>query len=282
MASIDLTRLDQQITQLASLYQDPDMFQEEFHKILSFYHRYSHRKQKDAVPKSFMQHYDLPEKILPHLEARLKPLALAHSAETLQLINQLWGDNYYEARELATSLAGNLPISFSNSVLDLIYTWLQQPLDQAVIDAIISNASRTILHNEPEKWKDLIKRLLFSTLVQSQKMGLLALAQLIPTSPMDEIPAFFSWIRGFLLSSDLSLDKHIRPVIEALAQKAQQESTYLLREVLADSNDIQVGRRVRHYLEFFEEPGKTRILSAIKNQVILPNNNSKTSDKMQG
>ena len=70
MAAIDLTRLDQQITLLASLYQDPAAFQEEFHRILSFYHRYSHRKQKDAVPKSFMQHYDLPEKVLPHREAR--------------------------------------------------------------------------------------------------------------------------------------------------------------------------------------------------------------------
>ena len=71
MASIDLTRLDQQITQLASLYQDPDMFQEEFHK---FSFITAILIKKDAVPKSFMQHYDLPEKILLHLEARLKPL----------------------------------------------------------------------------------------------------------------------------------------------------------------------------------------------------------------
>jgi len=273
MAAIDLTRLDQQITQLANLYRDSDAFQEEFHKILSFYHRYSHRKQEDAAPKSFMQHYDLPEKVLPQIEARLKPLAIAHPAETLQLIDQLWGDNYYEARELATSLAGNLPISFNNSLLELFDTWLKQPLDQAVIDAIISNASRTLLQKAPENWKDLIHRLLFSTTLQSQKMGLLALARLIPGSPMDELPAFFSWIRGLLLSPDLSLDKYLRPVIEALAQKSQQESAYLLREVLADSNDVQVGRRIRHYLEFFEEPSKSRVLNAIKNQVILPNKN---------
>ena len=276
MAAIDLTRLDQQITQLASLYQDPAAFQEEFHKILSFYHRYSHRKQKDAVPKSFMRNYDLPEKVLSHLEARLKPMSLAHTQEALQLVSQLWGDSYYEARELATSLAGNLPISCDDLVLELIYTWLQQPLDQALNDAIIKNASRTLQQEAPQKWKDLVNRLLFSTQPQSQRMGLLALARLIPSNPMDDLPAFFGWIRGFLLSSDSNLDKYLQPVIEALAERSQQESVYLLREVLADSNDARVGRRIRHYLEFFEEPGKTRILSAIKNQVIFPSKNVNT------
>lgn len=270
MAAIDLTRLDQQIDHLATLYQDPIAFQQEFHKILSFYHRYSHRKQKDAVPKSFMRHYDLPEKVLSHLEARLKPLALVHPEETLRLIDQLWSDTYYEARELATSLAGNLPISCFDSVLEMIYSWLQQPLDQAVNEAIIKNASRTLQQEAPQKWKELVNRMLFSTQPQSQKMGLLALSNIIPTSPMDDLPAFFNWIRGFLLSSDSNLDKYMQPVIEALSKKSQQESAYLLREVLADSNDARVGRRIRHYLEFFEEPSKSRILSAIKNQVVLP------------
>ena len=273
MAAIDLTRLDQQITQLANLYQDPAAFQEEFHKILSFYHRYSHRKQKDAVPKSFLRNYDLPEKVLSHLEARLKPLSLLHPEETLKLIDQVWSDPYYEARELATSLAGNLPISCGDSMLQLIYNWLQQPLDQAVNDAIIKNASRTLQQEAPQKWKDLVNRLLSSAQPQSQRMGLLALARLIPSSPMDELPAFFSWIRGFLVSPDSNLDKYLQLVIEALAKRSQQESAYLLREVLADNNDARVGRRIRHYLEFFEEPSKSRILSAIKNQVIFPSKN---------
>lgn len=278
MTAIDLTRLDQQIDHLATLYQDPAAFQEEFHTILSFYHRYSHRKQKDAVPKSFMRNYDLPEKVLAHTEARLKPLSIVHPDEVLKLIDQFWTDTFYEAREFATSLTGNLPISYSESVLELVYNWLQQPLDQAVIDAIIANASRTILQKAPEKWKDLINRLLFSSRQQSQKVGLLALARLIPSSAMDELPIFFGWIRGFLLSPDPMLDKYIQPVIEALALKSQQESAYLLREVLADSNDARVGRRIRHFLDFFDEPSKTRILTAIKNQVIIPGTSSKDTN----
>lgn len=276
MAAIDLTRLDKQIDHLATLYQDPAAFQEEFHSILSFYHRYSHRKQKDAAPQIFMRNYDLPEKVLPHLESRLRSLSLAYPDEVQKLIDQLWTDPFFEARKLATSLAGNLPIAYCDSVLELIYNWLQQPLDQVVIGEIIRNTPRTILQQAPEKWTALINRMLFSPKHQSQKMGLLALAKLIPSSPLDELPAFFSSIRGFLLSSDPTLDKFLQPVIEALAQKSQKETAYLLREVLADSNDAAVGRRIRHFLIYFDEPSRFRILSAIKNQVILPDRSTKS------
>jgi hypothetical protein len=276
MAAIDLTRLDKQIDHLATLYQDPAAFQEEFHSILSFYHRYSHRKQKDAAPQIFMRNYDLPEKVLPHLESRLRSLSLTYPEEVQKLIDQLWTDPFFEARKLATSLAGNLPIVYCDSILELIYNWLQQPLDQVVIGEIIRNTPRTILQQAPEKWTALIHRMLFSPKHQSQKMGLLALAKLIPSSPLDGLPAFFSWVRGFLLSADPTLDKFLQPVIEALAQKSQKETAYLLREVLADSNDAAIGRRIRHFLVYFDEPSRSRILSAIKNQVIFPYRSTKS------
>lgn len=270
MAAIDLTRLNQQIDHLADFYRDPTAFQQEFHNILSFYHRYSHRKHKDAMPKSFMRNYDLPEKVLSHLEARLKTLPREHPEEVLHLVGQLWTDPYYEAREMATNLAGNLPASYSDSVLALVEGWLRQPLDRAVITAILKNTTRTLFQAAPDEWKDLVYRLLYDNQTQNKKMGLIALADLIPGSQTDELPAYFRWIREFLVSSDSSLDKHLGLVIKALAQNSQQETVYLLREVLADSNDAHVGRRIRTYLEFFDEACRVRISAAIKNQVILP------------
>ena len=270
MAAIDLTRLNQQIDHLADFYGDPAAFQQEFHTILSFYHRYSHRKHKDAMPKSFMRNYDLPEKVLSHLEARLKTLPREHPEETLRLIEQLWSDSYYEARKLATNLAGNLPDAYSSSVLTLMEGWLRQPLDRAVVAAIFKNANRTLLQTSPEQWKNLVRRLLLDNQAQNQKMGLMALADLISRSQTDELPAYYRWVREFLVSSDGSLDRHLGLVVKALAQNSQQETVYLLREVLADSNDAHVGRRIRTYLEFFDEPCRIRISAAIKNQVILP------------
>ncbi len=83
-------------------------------------------------------------------------------------------------------------------------------------------------------------------------MGLLALAKIIPPdSQSDSLPAFYSWMRPFLIDPDQNLDNYLKPVVAALAERSNQETAYLLREILTDSNDIKIGRRFRHYLEFF-------------------------------
>lgn len=266
MAAIDLTKLDQQIQELLTYAQEPKVFQTRFHSFLEFFHRYAHRKQKDALPKSFMRHYDLPDKVLPYLQNRLRSLA---PDEALAISRQLWQDDFFEARDTAASLLGQLPPRFQNQVLELILAWIEQPLDRAVVDSVFTKAIRTIEENNRAKWVEEVGKLLLAARPQQRKMGLFALTKLIPSSDSNDLPAFFSWIRPFLIDPDSSLDVNLRPVVAALAQKTDRETAYLLREVLADSNDAHVGRRFRHYLEFFDEASQKRLLEAIKNQLVL-------------
>lgn len=275
MAAIDLTRLNQQIDKLAELYQDPEAFQDEFHAILGFYHRYSHKQQQESMPKSFMRHYDLPEKVLPHLEARLKYLSKAHPDEILRLVDQLWTDDYFETRDLSTNLIGDIPIEYKEQVLELIDAWLEQPLDRAVIEAIFTKATRNLLKEIPDEWKHLIDRLLVDGRSHQQKIGLEAMAYLVPKSSGDDLPAYFRWIRPFLISQDQTLDNHLLKVVSALAKHSQQETAYLLREVLADSDDAHIASRIRRYLDFFEEETQKKLLVALKNQVLLSKNQTK-------
>ena len=269
MAAIDLTRLNKQIDELALLVEDPRAFIEELHRLLSFYHRYSHRRHQNRQI-SFLKNYDMPEKVLSHIEARLKPLSLNQPDQVFELVNQLWLDPYYEARELASSMLGNLPISYKDQVLITIETWLAEPLDQSLSEAVLEKAGLRLQAESSEDWEKLINRLLEAPKIQSKRLGLLALSKLIAASTVDRLPLYLRWVREFLISPDASVDKALERVVEALAEKSPQESAYLLREVLMDSNDAAVGRRMRHYLPFFEEEPQQRILKAIKSQVVLP------------
>lgn len=270
MTAIDLTRLEKQIEDLLPLADDPRAFQTEFHDILGFYHRYSHRKYKDSLPKSFMRQYDLPEKVLPSLQNRLKKI---EPKLILPLARQLWQDDYFEAKDTAVTLLGFLPAEYQDQVLEQILQWLDEPLDRAIIESIFTKGIKTLSQNAPQLWQDEVNKLLLSERTQRRKMGLLALAKIIPACQSDNLPAFFSWLRPFLISPDQSLDNNLKPVVAALAERSNQETAYLLREILTDSNDIEVGRRFRHYLEFFEGDSHQRLLEAIKNQVILPRSN---------
>lgn len=270
MAAIDLTKLDQQIRELLESAEDPLVFQRKFHSILEFYHRYSHRKQKDAMPISFMRHYELPGKVLPYIQGQLRPLAHTDPENALKIVQQLWQDDYFEARDTAASLLGQIPVDYNEKVLGLIVQWINMPLDQAVVESVFTKTNKTILEKAPQEWKNLIEKLLHGKGIQEKRMGLNALARLIPTSPSDDLPEIFSWVRTFLTDPDQTLDANLRSVVAALTNRSSNETAYLLREVLADSSDLHVGRRTRHYLEFFDEPAQKRLLDAIKRQVILP------------
>ena len=144
------------------------------------------------------------------------------------------------------------------------------PLDRAVVESVFTKTNKTILEKAPQEWKNLIEKLLHGKGIQEKRMGLNALARLIPTSPSDDLPEIFSWVRTFLIDPDQTLDANLRSVVAALTNRSSNETAYLLREVLADSSDLHVGRRTRLYLEFFDEPAQKRLLDAIKRQVILP------------
>lgn len=266
MAAIDVTKLNQQIVELIGSAENPRVFQRKFHEVLGFYHRYSHRKQKDSMPASFMRHYELPGKVLHTIQAQMRPLAKNKPELALQIVRQLWQDDYFEARDTAASLLGQIPVEHKDLALELIYDWTSTPLDRAIVESVFTKATTTIVENAPEDWKNLVKNLLHGATTHEKKMGLYSLTRLIPELSSDDLPEIFGWVRIFLIDSNHTFDNSLNPVVAALAKRSNRETAYLLREVLADSSDLLIGRRFRHYLEFFDQPTQQRLLDAIKRQ----------------
>ena len=142
MAAIDLTRLNKQIEALKEVFSQPKEFRQRFHETLQFYHRYAHRQHKDAVPVSFMRVYDLPDQVLPQLANGLSLKARQDANETLAVVDELWGDDYYEARDLAAHLLGQIPLAAKANVLERISQWSSVPMDRAVVNSVFSKDSQ--------------------------------------------------------------------------------------------------------------------------------------------
>ena len=72
---------------------------------------------------SFMRHYDLPEKVLLTLQNQLKAL---DPERVLPIASQLWEDDYFEARDTAASLLGQLPLEYKQQTLQMITDWISE------------------------------------------------------------------------------------------------------------------------------------------------------------
>lgn len=253
MAAIDLTRLNKQIEGLKQVFSQPTEFRRQFHEILQFYHRYAHRPHKDAVPVSFMRVYDLPDQILPQIAYGLNLKAAQDAHETLAVVDQLWQDDHYEARDLAAHLLGQVPLESKADVFERIRQWSLAPLDRAVVRSLFVKGSQRLQAEDPHSWTQFVGDMLNSPVERLQNHGLYALSLLVEQANSDLFPLFFRWVRPFLQSNQSLIETNLSQVIAALARRSPAETTYVLKEVLSDTDGTGIERRVRSYLSFFEK-----------------------------
>ena len=264
MAAIDLTRLNKQIEGLKEVFAQPAEFRRQFHEILQFYHRYAHRKHKDAVPVSFMRVYDLPEQILPQIANGLSLKARQDAAETLAVVDELWKDDHFEARDLAAHLLGQVPHSASAETYERIKQWVYAPMDRAVVHSIFSKGSQRLRSEDPEGWTNFIGNLLADPIERTQNHGLYALSLLVEQSHSDQLPRFFRWIRPFIQSDQSLIQPNLSQVIAALAFRSPTETAYVLKEVMSDTDGSAIEGRVRSYLQYFDEEISQSLLTSIR------------------
>jgi len=264
MAAIDLTRLNKQIEGLKEVFSQPVEFHRQFHEVLQFYHRYAHHRHKDAVPVSFMRVYDLPEQILSQIANGLNLKARQDAKETLAVVDELWMDEHFEARDLAAHLLGQIPVSASAEIYERISRWMSAPMDRAVVNSVFSKGSQRLRSEDPDEWTAFVGNLLASPLERTQNHGLYALSLLAEQSHSDQLPRFFRWVRPFIQSDQILIQPNLSQAIAALARRSPTETAYVLKEVMSDTDGPGIEGRVRSYLPFFEAEVSQGLLASIR------------------
>lgn len=264
MAAIDLTRLKKQIEVLRVDFSDPAVFRARLHETLQFYHRHAYRQHKDAVPVSFMLLYDLPEQVLAQIAHGLNLRARQDTHETLAVVDELWLDDHFEARDLASHLLGQIPLTAKDEVYSRLERWLAAPLDRAVVNSLFCKANQHLLSEDSENWSQFLNKLLGSSDERLQNSGLSGLAYLVEQSHSNQLPKFYRWIRPFLQSDQTSIQPNLSRVVGALARRSPAETTYFLKEVLADTDGSAIESRVRSYLPFFDEEAAKGLMTSIR------------------
>lgn len=264
MAAIDLTRLNKQIESLKDVFSQPAEFRNRLHETLQFYHRYAHRQHKDAVPVSFMRVYDLPEQILPQVANGLSLKARQDAGETLAVVDELWQDEHFEARDLAAHLLGQVPLAAREMVFQRISQWSSVPMDRAVTKSVFSKGCQRLRSEDPQGWTEFVGNLLASPLERQQNHGLYALSLLVEQAHSDQLPQFFRWIRPFIQSDQTLIQPNLSQVVANLAKRSPSETAYVLKEVLSDTDGSGIEQRVRSYLQYFDESISTGLLASIR------------------
>ncbi len=284
MVAIDLTKLEQQIGFLRESYAEPERFSKALHALLGFYHRYSYRPHRRAMPKTFLRSYNIPQQVLPQIEIGLRKTAQAHPEETLTLAQTLWQDPYFEPRALAAYLLGQLPTEYADKLSALLRTWLTQPVDRGVLETLLTKAITPL--QQASQWKPFVLELLTSPEDHLRNYGLAALAHTLDQFSLEELPGLLNEIKPLIESADDNFTANLAKVVENLARRSPQETVYILKLILIETPDSAIEQKMRFYVPFFPEESAQSLAEAIKkharlrelgSQAVSPPSEDKTS-----
>ena len=184
--------------------------------------------------------------------------------QVFDLVEILWQDDHFEARDLATYLLGQVPIAYSDRVIGKILEWLEQPLDRAVVNAIFTKSNFTIKSSNSAAWFTVVYKLLENPLPKIQNYGLFGLWQELDNLPMTKLPTVFNSIRPFLQGSDLRFSDNLERIVHKLAALSPFETVYFLKQVLSDTEGVKIESQIRTYLSSFPEENRASLISAVK------------------
>ena len=263
MPSIDLLRLRKQIAHLGIFVEVPGEFVSEYKGLLEFYHHWAHHQNEDRIPNSFMLMYDLPPQVIPEIELGLKPFLQAKSHFIFSLADMLRKDLHFECSALAAFMLGLISKDKVEALKDYLITWLESPLDKALIETIFIKATEPLKQSDQEAYLNFLQTLLKSSNKRLINAGLIGLMLFIPSVKVDNLPKILNMVSPLIKHTDVRQET-MELLIRELALKSPVETGYLIRQVLSDTEGRHIETLARAFLQYLPSETAKTVAETIK------------------
>ncbi len=236
MPAIDLARLRKQANRLADFFFLSDEFMKHLREMLDFYVNYTLRTKENVAPGSNLKTYRTPPVVLRQIENELRAVAEANPHYALELADMLWDEGALETRLLAAFLLGRIPPQ-EERLLARLTAWTQQIRDPSVRAALLSTSLTRMRKETPDKFFTLIREYLHPARTRTWSNGLQALLPMIADSTFENFPTILDIVEPIITEAPATLQLDLEDLIIALYRASPTETTFMLKQVIADSEN---------------------------------------------
>jgi len=236
MPAIDLARLRKQANRLADFFFLTDEFMKHLRDVLDFYVNYTLRTKENVAPGSNLKTYRTPPVVLRQIENELRAVAEANPHYALELADVLWDEGALETRLLAAFLLGRIPPQ-EERLLARLTAWTQQIRDPSVRAALLSTSLSRMRKETPGQFFTLIREYLHPARTRTWSNGLQALLPMIADATFENFPTILDIVEPVIMAAPATLQLDLEELIIALYRASPTETTFLIKQVIADSEN---------------------------------------------
>jgi len=269
MPAIDLARLRKQANRLADFFFLPDEFMKHLRTILDYYVNYTLKSKENVAPGSNLKTYRTPPAVITHIENELRTVAQENPHFALELADVLWDEGSLETRLLAAFLLGRIPPQ-EERLLPRLTAWTQQVRDPDVRSALLSTSLTRMRKETPEQFLALIREYLHPARVRTWSNGVQALLPMIADTNYANLPPILDIVEPVLEEAPTTLQNDLRDLIIALYRASAKETTFMLKHVLANSQNPMTLLTLRRISRSFPPSLQSELNEILRPRAVAP------------
>lgn len=265
MPAIDLARLRKQANRLADFFFLPDEFMKHLREMLEFYVNHSLRTVENVAPGSNLMTYRTPPAVITHIENELRAVAEANPHFALELADVLWDEGALETRLLAAFLLGRIPPQ-EERLLPRLTAWTQQIRDPNVRSALLSTSLVRMRKETPNQFLTLIREYLHPARTRTWSNGIQALIPMIADTTHVNLPPILDIVEPIIEEAPSTLQNDLADLIVALYRASSNETTFMLKHILANTENPMTVVTLRRISVSFPPPLQTELRELLRPQ----------------
>lgn len=266
MPAIQLSRLNAQVVELATYFEDPKKFLLTLHNLLDFYADRTLRPGSVVEASPLLHSYQVAKPVLRQIERELIPHTQANPDQALALVDHLWQERWLETRLLAISILSHIPPDPVEHITDRVQEWAIECKEDQVVKLMASKGIERLRTEARDHYIDLLDAWFTSEEHGQTKAALLALPALITIDGFENLPLVYRWIAPLVRNVELEFRDLLVEIVVYLVKRSPQETAYFVRQAITSAENPQTAKLIRQTLEEFPEELKSGLLDELREQ----------------
>lgn len=270
MPAVQLSRLNEFISELVLSFDHPDEFMRKYHGLCE---RYADRVTRLSATLSrdlSLPAYGLPPVIAPRIHLGLVSPCRQDCIAGLKIIDRLWADEILESRQIAALLLGDLIHCCESEVAQRVELWVSETISNETLHNLFGSTTRLLQQQAPERWLALVRNWLSSPNEIMIRTGLEGLLSICQDPEFENLPLVFSLFKPILVNLDISLLPAAQALVAQLYLRSPVETGFYLQQIIKQSSSPIFQRLIRRAMPNFSPELQKKLRPWIKSSFIVP------------
>lgn len=263
MPAVNPSRLQRQIEEILKYFNNPGAFHRHLQGLFSLYANRSLHFGQSPEPTPVAPRYHLPQPLIRQLQMAMRPYLDKYPQTALDCADELWGDPFFEIKQFAIYILGNVPVEKSDPIIKYLESWIEPDLDDKLKSELMSTGTFRLQKNFPSAWERLLQSLVDQKDPKLVGLGIQGLMEGIKRTKFDNFPMVFRFISPIIQNPNSINMEKLEDLIRTLINQSPTETAFFLKQTLSLSQSTDTKRLIKRCLPLLPEKDRQELKSSL-------------------